>query len=1101
MVSVRLTPSPALAALLLACSMAILPVPLLADVIIAEFLASNAAGLTDEDGDSSDWIELLNTGSNPVNLQGYTLTDSSAEPDRWTLPSRPLGAGERLLVFASGKDRAPSQGELHANFKLGAEGEYLALFAPGRTTALSAFIPKFPPQETDVSYGVSEDNRAVYGFFNRPTPGEPNQTAPPNIVRVWHSPDPPLPGNDLILMAEVEPTARPLASVIAHPRVMFRATGDRPMLDDGVFPDAEAGDGIYTVAIPHAGLFGPVFKAGEMIRWWIHASDTQGNSARHPRFLVPLDSAEYDGAVVHDASIETQLPVLHRFVENVGAAETGAGTRASLFYLGEFYDNVFNRIRGGTAVSWPRKSYKIELASDHHFRFRDDLARVNEFNLNAPYTDKSYSRAILTAEFHNDSGTPSPETFALRLHQNGEFFGIALFVEQPDRDFLRRHGMDPDGAYYKGNPGSTYTGSTASFEKKTRREESKEDLEAFLAGLKLTGNDLEAFLFDAANIPAQINYMAGIVLSQNIDASDKNHYLYRDTNGTGAWHMTPWDLDLTFGPDALNTDYIDADEIQSAGATYPNASHPFIGSRDHTLHANKSNDFQDRIIRTGRTRSMLLRRIRTLNDQFLASGYFANRLDELLALIEPDSLLDRERWRSTSHFPGRNDDMRTTVERIKTEYLNRRRAYLESGAGLGIPASQPERPDIEFVEVEFSPASGDQDEEYIVLRNPHGFDVDLSGWSITGGVEFTFPPGCVLPRGTLFKPGQELLYVVADPSAFRARATGPSGGQGLFVAGGFEDHLSSFGETLTLLDDQGNVIRSHTYEGNPGPAQQFLVISELFYHHPDNPEVEFIELHNIGQVPLDLTGLRFTSGVLFDFSQGAITELAPGAYVLVVRNRDAFEDVYGSGLPVAGEFAGDTRLANEGEIIKLEDSGSNTIEEFRYNDGPAWPASAQGAGRSLVRLRPDARTEPDSPASWRPSTTDYGNPGGSDSTPFGASDPLADLDGDGWPAFAEYAFGTSDADPTLPTTPLAIRRVPGSGAIELSCRLALDAEDVLVAWESSTDAQTWAAPSPEFEFSGIAIDGAGPAIHRWQTPAHTMSAQFYRVRLIPAGGP
>ncbi|HUF63856.1 MAG TPA: CotH kinase family protein [Verrucomicrobiales bacterium] len=1095
------TPRPALAALVVACWTAFSPVPLLADVIIAEFLASNGGGLTDEDGENSDWIELLNTGPEAVDLEGFTLTDTAEEPGRWIFPARLLAGGERLLVFASGKDRTPEEGELHTNFRLGAEGEYLALFAHDPSTALSAFIPSFPPQQTDVSYGVWEDNLSVYGFFAQPTPGEPNHAPPPIIARVWCSPDPPLPGNDLLLMAEVEPTSHPLASVIAHPRVMFRATGERPMLDDGVFPDAHAGDGIYTVSIPHAGLFGPVFKAGEMIRWWIRVSDTQGNATRYPRFLQPLDSAEYDGAVVHDPSIETRLPVLHRFIENESAAETGAGTRASLYYLGEFYDNSFIRIRGGTARAWPRKSYKIELTSDHHFRFRDDVARVDEFNLNAPYTDKSYARAILTAEFHNDSGTPSPETFALRLHQNGEFFGVALFVEQPDRDFLRRHGMDPDGAYYKGNPGATYSGSTAPFEKKTRRDEGKEDLEAFLAGLKLTGNDLEAFLFDAADIPAQINYMAGIVLSQNIDASDKNHYLYRDTNGTGAWHMTPWDLDLTFGPDALNTDYIDADENQSPGATYPNASHPFIGSRDHTLHANKSNDFQDRIIRAGRTRSMLLRRIRTLNDQFLASGYFANRLDELLALIEPDSLLDRELWRSSSHFPGRNDDMRATIQRIKNEYLTRRRAYLESGAGVGIPPSQPERPSIEFTEVEFSPVSGNQDEEYLVLRNPNDFEVDLSGWSISGGIEFTFPAGCVLPRGTLFKPGQEFLYVAADPTTFRTRATGPSGGQGLFITGGFQGHLSSFGETLILLDDQGNVIRSHTYEGNPGPAQQFLVISEIFYHHPTNPEVEFIELRNIGQAALDLTSLRFTSGVLFDFSQASITDLAPGASVLVVRNLDAFEDVYGMGLPVAGEFTGGTRLANEGETIKLEDAGNNTIEEFRYNDGPAWPASANGAGRSLVRLRPDARTDPDSPASWRPSTADNGNPGESDSTPFETDDPLADLDGDGWSALAEYAFGTSDADPTLPTAPLSIRRMPGSGAIELSCRLALGADDVVVSWESSADGRTWSAPSPELDFSGIAIDGAGAALHRWQSPADAAALQFYRVRLIQAAGP
>ncbi|MEZ5301251.1 MAG: CotH kinase family protein [Verrucomicrobiales bacterium] len=136
------------------------------------------------------------------------------------------------------------------------------------------------------------------------------------------------------------------------------------------------------------------------------------------------------------------------------------------------------------------------------------------------------------------------------MRQNAQFFSVALFVEQPDRDFLRRSGMDPDGAYYKGGPGSKYDNplALASYEKKTRRDEDKSDLAALITGLQQSGPALENFLFDNINLPAQINYMATIVVSQNIDASDKNHYVYRDSEGTGEWHMTPWDLDLTFGP-------------------------------------------------------------------------------------------------------------------------------------------------------------------------------------------------------------------------------------------------------------------------------------------------------------------------------------------------------------------------------------------------------------------------------------------------------------------------------------------------------------------------------------------------------------------------
>ena len=44
------------------------------DLIINEFVATNATGLTDEEGDTSDWIELYNPGSTAVNLSGWALT-------------------------------------------------------------------------------------------------------------------------------------------------------------------------------------------------------------------------------------------------------------------------------------------------------------------------------------------------------------------------------------------------------------------------------------------------------------------------------------------------------------------------------------------------------------------------------------------------------------------------------------------------------------------------------------------------------------------------------------------------------------------------------------------------------------------------------------------------------------------------------------------------------------------------------------------------------------------------------------------------------------------------------------------------------------------
>ncbi|TWT77840.1 CotH protein [Posidoniimonas polymericola] len=127
-----------------------------ADVVISEFLASNSGGLEDGDGDSSDWVELYNTTSGPIDLGGYYLTDDSGELTKWSFPSgATIGANSTLVVFASDKDAAGPAGELHTNFKLSAGGEYLGLVAPDGVSVLHDYAPEFPSQETNISYGLS----------------------------------------------------------------------------------------------------------------------------------------------------------------------------------------------------------------------------------------------------------------------------------------------------------------------------------------------------------------------------------------------------------------------------------------------------------------------------------------------------------------------------------------------------------------------------------------------------------------------------------------------------------------------------------------------------------------------------------------------------------------------------------------------------------------------------------------------------------------------------------------------------------------------------------------------------------------------------------
>ena len=139
-------------------------------ILINEFLASNKTGIVDEDGDRSEWIELYNPGSTTINLLGWGLSDNENKPYKWVFPSISISSGQYLVVFTSGKNRKNVTRELHTNFSLANEGEYLGIVEPNGTVS-DEYAPMFPPQRDDVSYGYYLGEPT---YFTTPTPGAEN---------------------------------------------------------------------------------------------------------------------------------------------------------------------------------------------------------------------------------------------------------------------------------------------------------------------------------------------------------------------------------------------------------------------------------------------------------------------------------------------------------------------------------------------------------------------------------------------------------------------------------------------------------------------------------------------------------------------------------------------------------------------------------------------------------------------------------------------------------------------------------------------------------------------------------------------------------------
>ncbi len=142
-------------------------------LFINEFMTGNTK-VFDEDGDSSDWIEIYNSSSHTIDLSGYGLSDHPDEIYKWTFaPGTTISAGGYLVVFASDKDRRNPYGELHTNFKLSNNDDTVVLT---NRNDVSKDEVMFPPVPRNLSYGRTSSG--PYELFVDLTPGVANSAAP-----------------------------------------------------------------------------------------------------------------------------------------------------------------------------------------------------------------------------------------------------------------------------------------------------------------------------------------------------------------------------------------------------------------------------------------------------------------------------------------------------------------------------------------------------------------------------------------------------------------------------------------------------------------------------------------------------------------------------------------------------------------------------------------------------------------------------------------------------------------------------------------------------------------------------------------------------------
>ena len=103
-----------------------------------------------------------------------------------------------------------------------------------------------------------------------------------------------------------------------------------------------------------------------------------------------------------------------------------------------------------------------------------------------------------------------------------------------------------------------------------------------------------------------------------------------------------------------------------------------------------------------------------------------------------------------------------------------------------------------FNEIMYNPTDSNEGGEWVELYNQMAVDMDISNWSLEGGIDFTFREGTVVP-------GHGFVIVASDPVAFES-LTGLTDAEGPFLG-----QLANGGEELRLLNNSGRIMNRVDY--------------------------------------------------------------------------------------------------------------------------------------------------------------------------------------------------------------------------------------------------------------------------------------------------
>ncbi len=982
---------------------------ILPQFLITEFLAANSGrgtnAIRDEDGDSSDWIEIYNTKGTVGSLGGWFLTDATNNLTKWRIPDGVTvpGSGYKL-IYASGKNRTNINGRLHTNFQLNNSGEYLALVDP-LTNVISEFYPVYPAQNTDVSYGRDRVTPSLVGYFTIPTPGSNNVVGTDASLEVNFSRAGGTYAEPFQLTLSTDNTNALIRYTIVNSALYVTNTADLPT----------ANSTLYTGPIPVTGTM--------QVRARAFPTGIQ--------FPGPPKTESYIQVAPAITNFVSTLPII--IVHTIGATAMSGGwpTPDNSVIVAAFDNNtgmssIMARpqlvkraginLRGSSTQGFPKSSFAVEFLDE----FSQDeeepllgLPKESDWVLYAPNQfDISMMHNPIMHQFARDMGYYSSRTrFVEVFFRNGsgpinattnstgagmgDYNGVYVLEEKVKRDGNRVDidALAPEqttppnvtGGYLlkvdrtDGNE-RTFVGGgmTINYQDPDglemvtpARAAQAAYIKSFLdnmnngmAGNALTNIASTNHYSNYVDVDATIDLHIGNVLVMNADGYRLSGYMYKPRNGKLVAGPL-WDVDRGLGTSRGDQRTFNPRSWQSydasgcGGTDY--GTDFFGGSGVNTWvwlgRWFSDVDFWQRWIdryQSWRTTTLDTNRVLAMVDGF------AQELREA-------QVREQKRWTGG----GASD-------------TSPRSGFMQNCTGIYSHTF----PGTYQGEVDF--------QKRWLVDHIHFIDTNLLNrptLSLEGG---QVPLGTVVAlTDNSDKPGTIIYYTLdgSDPRGFQGttnpaaiRYTGP-----ITITNNVRIHARALNpnhRNLTGTHGTGsrNPIVTTPWSGNIAATYFIttppLVITELMYHPAppasqtdtnDADNFEFIELKNIGNTTLNLAGFQFTNGIDFTFTAGSgVTTLAPGGYVLVVKNIGSFTNRYGVRTNIAGVYSG--TLDNAGERITLVGPRLEPILDFVYSD--AWRPLTDGLGFSLVIK--DANGALDSwglPEAWSNSSFENGSPG------------------------------------------------------------------------------------------------------------------------------